>query len=183
MIKKYKQFTESLLNKLTGPSKDELLDYIMNSENPFKSLLKAISLDYYEGIQYIIKTYPNDTKIQGIYSWYETYLKKWFSDTMKLTVVADNKNIIITDNDDYDNESSIYYINAYTKIIYLEIAHKEGDVIYYYNYDTFWNKISNDSRIVWKDCEYILLGLTKYYFNEVPDWSSFSAFGNIKYER
>lgn len=183
MITKFIKYNESIKSLLVGPTKDELLDYIINSENPFKSLLKAISLNYYEGIQYIIKTYPNDTKIQGIYSWYETYLKKWFSDTMKLTRVVDNKNITLLDQDIESIDNNIYYVNSYTGQIYLEISNEDGEEIYYYSHEYFYNTLSNDSKLFWSESENVLLGLTKYYFNETPNKATFATFEHVKYER
>ena len=179
---------ESLLNKLEGPSKDEILDNIIKSNNPFDSLLKCISLDYQEGIDFIIKSFPDDSKIQGLKDWYNGYIKRWFSEKMDLTEVVDNNHIIKPTEDDNGNDlyykldDNLYYVNKYTGEVYLEVCFDDGEENYYYDYDIFYPKISNDSRLYWKHSENVIQGLTKYYFNEIPSHSSFSVLKYLEYK-
>lgn len=181
---------ESLLDNIKGPSKEEVLNNIINSDDPFGSLMNAISLDFQEGIEFIAKKYSNDTKINGLSEWYNSYIKKWFSDKMKLTEVVDSKHITkqVQDDDGNDldfkkNNDNLYYVNKYTGQIYLEISFENGEEQYYYNYNIFYSTISNDSRIIWRHCNKILMGLTKYYFNETPTYTSFSPLDKLIYKK
>lgn len=168
-----KGLNESLLNKLEGPSKDEIFNNLINMVDQYSALIKAITLDQKEAIDYIVKNNTADTKIQGFVEWYE-YIKKWFSDKMKLTMVVDNN-----DNDFKDApENDRFYVNRFTKKLYLKVTQnifEEEGSVYLYDNDTFHEKITNHNRISWKDAENILNSLTYYYFNETPYYVTFAS--------
>ena len=56
MIKNYKLFKESLLDKLHGPTEEELLDNLKNME-PNKMLLKSVEVGLLKGVEYALENF------------------------------------------------------------------------------------------------------------------------------
>ena len=61
MIKKYKIFKESLLNKLEGPNEEEVLDSL--KDNPDKLLKVSLDLNFIKGINFALE---NGAKIKNL---------------------------------------------------------------------------------------------------------------------
>ena len=54
MIKKYKLFNESLLNKIKGPTEENIWELIKNYQ-PNSMLVKSCEIGYLKGVQYAIE--------------------------------------------------------------------------------------------------------------------------------
>lgn len=148
VIKNYKLFTESLLNKLEGPSSEELLNNLKKLDSK-EVFLKSIELNFDLGIKYAVENYD----FGEIYNIYLQIEKEFLTDKNNCIIKKYNHDIYFI----LDNK------------IYMSFEKNAAGTAYicFFNYDKIGKYLDENDNITWNDLERVLRGIKNKYIKNI----------------